>query len=243
MVYENRIRQVHLLGDEKVVQLFTPNKGIIEHTSVDEIGDDELLVLTDQRLITFTRTEGSREVRAVHLSKVEGISVKDDTRNPKPLYQGLSIILIGVLVYLVLGTFSTGGWTAGFLGGIIGILGLIYIGQFLAWEQGGEITFHGGSWKTIFPYTNMSESQVQTAIHKYFQLNSGEDSNRSVEQPSGYLEPLEPHGPEGGLSASDSNKDEEISETTNLKLVQGPDPDPNPAASPCSDESIHRPLP
>ena len=215
MVYENRIRQVHLLQNEKVVQLFTPTKGIVEHPGVDEVDemeDDELLVLTDQRLITFTRTEGKREVRAIHLSKVDGISVRGDTRNLKPLYQGLSIILVGVLVYLVLGTFSTDGWTAGFLGGTIAILGLIYIGQFLAWEQGGEITFHGGSWKTIFPYTNMSESQVQTAIHKYFQLNSGEVPNKSVQQPSEWLEPLEPHGLECGLSASDSNKDKEVTE-------------------------------
>ena len=243
MVYENRIRQVRLLQNEKVVQLFTPNKGIVEHPSVDETGDDELLVLTDQRLIIFTHTEGTREVRAIHLSKVDGISVRGDTRNPKPLYQGLSIILVGVLVYLVLGTFSTNGWTAGFLGGTIGILGLIYIGQFLAWEQGGEITFHGGSWKTAFPYTNMSESQVQTTIHKYFQLNSGEAPNKSVQQPPEYLEPPELHGPEGGLSTSDSNKDKEDAETTIPKLVQGPDPDPNHAANPCSDESIRKPLP
>ena len=172
---ENRIRQIPLLAEEVVVELFVPDDGIVDHPP----DEGSLLSLTNRRLIAFVDVEGKKETRITSLEKVDGVSVKAHSRNPKPLYQGLSLGLVGVLVYLVLGTFGDGVTVAAFLGGAIGFLGLLFIARYLTWEQGGEVTFQVGAWELTFPYSsNRVVPEAYQVIHRYFQLKAGESIER-----------------------------------------------------------------
>ena len=172
---ENRIRQIPLLAEEVVVELFVPDDGIVDHPP----DEGSLLSLTNKRLIAFVDVEGKKETRITSLEKVDGVSVKAHSRNPKPLYQGLSLGLVGVLVYLVLGTFGDGVTVAAFLGGAIGFLGLLFIARYLTWEQGGELTFQVGAWELTFPYSsNRVVPEAYQVIHRYFQLKAGESIER-----------------------------------------------------------------
>jgi hypothetical protein len=154
-----------------LVHLFDPIKSSLDIPT--ERGD--LLALTDRRLIAFTDEEGKAETRMVSLNRIEGASVRSASRNPKSLYQGMTLILVGIMVYLVMGTFSTSGTVAAFLGGAIGFLGILFIGRFLAWEQGGELAFLVGTWEVCFPYrSNKAAAQVHQLIHRLFQLQAGE---------------------------------------------------------------------
>ena len=146
----SRLRQIPRLAEEVVVELFVPDDGIVDHPP----DEGSLLSLTNRRLIAFVDVEGKKETRITFLEKVDGVSVRAHSRNPKPLYQGLLLGLVGVLVYLVLGTFTDGVTVAFFLGGAIGFLGLLFIARYLTWEQGGELTFQVGAWELTFPYSS-----------------------------------------------------------------------------------------
>lgn len=237
MVYGNRIRQVPLLDGEEVVQLFAPSEGIVDGPSEEE----ELLVLTDRRLITFTHEEGKEEVRTLPLDKIDGASVKGGRRDSKPLYQGVSIILVGVLVYLVLGYERDEVMTAALLGSAIALLGLVFIGRYLSWEQGGEITFYVGPREMIFPYNNsMAASQVHAVIHRYFQLKVGEEPSKYTPGVSPSLEPYDVGEPGYGLSSSDTVDNRGDPEVPSPELERDPGPGPDSAPGPGSDESSHR---
>ena len=227
-----------LLAGEEVVQLFAPNKGVVDR--LPEEG--ELLVLTNERLITFTQEDGKDETRMSPLEKIDGVSLKGSKRNPKPLYQGIILIIVGILVYLVLGTFSTGVAEAAILGGAIAFLGVLLAGRYIAWEQKGEVTFQAGMLDLTFPYhSNTAAAQIYQVTHRYFQLKGGEDIEERWAQtsPVRELHPLVES--EYGLWASDAM--EEDLEVPSPESEMGPHLGPDPAPGPGSDESSHRLLP
>lgn len=238
MKNSNRIRQIPLLAGEEVVQLFAPNNGVVDR--LPEEG--ELLVLTNQRLITFTQEDGRGETRMSSLEKIEGVSMRGGKRSAKALYQGITLIIVGILVYLVLGTFSTGVAQAAILGGVIAFLGVLFASRYIAWEQRGEVTFQVGAWQLTFPcYSSTAASQIYQVAHRYFQLKGGEDIEERWAQapPVADLHPLDE--PECGLRASDAM--EEDLEVTSPAPGTGLHPGPDPAPGPGSDESSHRLLP
>ena len=191
-VAEN-VRHVTLLSEEEVVTLMSPEEGIVDHSPTG----GNLLALTNKRVIAFLNAEDKKETRVAFLSKVNSVSIFTHGRDFKPLYQGISLIMTGFLVYLLVGTFSTGvpfntGFSiAAFLGGAIAVLGLLFIVRFITWEQGGELVFRMGVLDLSFHYnSNKATPDAYEVMHQCFQMQAGEDIS-SIQSESDQVEEME----------------------------------------------------
>lgn len=191
-VAEN-VRHVTLLSEEEVVTLMSPEEGIVDHSPTG----GNLLALTNKRVIAFLNAEDKKETRVAFLSKVNSVSIFTHGRDFKPLYQGISLIMTGFLVYLLVGTFSTGvpfntGFSiAAFLGGAIAVLGLLFIVRFITWEQGGELVFRMGVLELSFHYnSNKAAPDAYEVMHRCFQMQAGEDTP-SIHSQSDPMEEME----------------------------------------------------
>ncbi len=173
---DGRIRDVHLLQDERVVALLDGTSGLAEVPT----RSGALLALTDRRVLSFIDAEERHETHVASIDKVQGVSIRAHRRPQKPLVQGVVLILAGILVYLLVGTFSTGipvnaGITIGaILGGAVALLGVLFIIKYLFWEQGGELVFQTGGLELNFLYNSGKATiDVQQLLHRFFQIQSG----------------------------------------------------------------------
>ena len=171
-----KIRGVHLLEDEKVVGMLDGAAGLIETPT----RQGPLLALTNRRVVSLLDAEDRRETHAASIDKIQGVSIRSNRRPFKPLLQGVVLILVGILIYLVVGTFSTGipvnaGITIGaLLGGAVALLGILYVVRYLFWEQGGELVFQTGGLELVFPYrSDKSRSHIHGLLKRFFQLQAG----------------------------------------------------------------------
>ena len=183
------IREVRLLDDERVVGLLDGSSGLVETPT----RHGPLLALTDRRVISLIEAEDRHETHVASIGKVQGVSIRAHQRPQKPLVQGVVLILAGILVYLLVGTFSTGipvnaGITIGaLLGGAVALLGLVYIARYLLWERGGELIFQTGGLELTFLYNSPEAAlAVQQLLRRFFQLQSGQEPG-----------PLYPHAAAG----------------------------------------------
>ena len=177
----DRVRQVTLLAGEKILALLNPKDGLLP--KAPEVGG--LLTLTSRRLITFSELDGRKETRTIPLEGVEDVCVRSSSRNPKPLYQGLTLMFVGLLVYLVMGTFSDDGRiVAALLGLAIGLLGLLFIGRYLAWEQGGELIVSLGGREVSFPLeSERAMEQSYEVLNGIMRAKAGESMVEALEIP------------------------------------------------------------
>ena len=180
-----KIRRVHLLEGETVVGLLDGSKGLVEVPT----RRGALLALTERRVLTLLDDEDRQETHMASIDKIQGVSMRLNRRSLKPLLQGVLLILAGIIVYLVVGTFSTGipvnaGITiSALLGGAVALLGLLFVLRYLFWEQGGEIVFQTGGLELVFPYRSQKTIvPVHELLRRFFQLQSGMA-----------VEPLYPH--------------------------------------------------
>ena len=167
---------MRLLRGERVVGLLDGSSGLVEVPTLY----GPLLALTDRRVISLIEAEDRRETHVASIEKVQGVSTRAYQRPQKPLIQGVVLILAGILVYLLVGTFSTGipvnaGITIGaLLGGAVALLGLIYIARFLLWMKGGELIFQTGGLELTFLYNSERAAlAIQQLLPRFFQLQSG----------------------------------------------------------------------
>ena len=139
-----------------------------------------LLALTERRVLTLLDDEDRQETHMASIDKIQGVFMRSNRRSLKPLLQGVLLILAGIIVYLVVGTFSTGipvnaGITiSALLGGAVALLGLLFVFRYLFWEQGGEIVFQTGGLELVFPYRSQKTIvPVHELLRRFFQLQSG----------------------------------------------------------------------
>ena len=96
---QNSVRELSLLDGEKIEQLFVPENGLVSDTP----WKGQLLVLTNQRLISFVQSDGHQETLLAPLDELKGVSVKANARGSRDLLQGFALMIIGIVSYLVLG--------------------------------------------------------------------------------------------------------------------------------------------
>ena len=167
------IRELRLLNGERIEDRFVPDTG-----SVPEIPRrGPLLVLTSHRLISFNEDNGDKHSSIAALAELEGVSIKANTRGLRDLFQGLFLLVVGILTYIVLGYILDGVTVALALGAAIAFVGMLFMGKYLFWEEEGSVTFLAGAWETSFPYKNdRASSDLYRLIDRCFQLklNTGE---------------------------------------------------------------------
>ena len=175
MVYQQRqlgtaqasIRELPLLEGEEVEEQFVPYDGLVPETP----WKGDLLVLTNQRVISFVENDGHKETLLAPLQELKGVSVKAYAKGLKNMSQGLMLILVGIVAYFIIGYILESVTIAAALGAAIMFVGVVFIARYFFWEQEGTITFQGGSWELRFPYkSNMASACVYKLVNRFFQL-------------------------------------------------------------------------
>ena len=168
----NSVRGLPLLPGERIEEQFVGDGGLVANTPQK----GQLLILTNQRVISFVQSDGHREMFLAPLKELTGVSVKANTRGFRDLVQGLVLMVIGILAYFILGYILEGITIALALGAAIVFVGVLFLGKHLFWEEEGSITFHVGRWDLIFPYkNNRASADVHRLIDRFFLLKL--DSN------------------------------------------------------------------
>ena len=161
------VRELPLLEGEQIEEQFVPYDGLV----TDPPMKGELLVLTNQRVISFLHSDGHRETILAPLEDLNGVSVRANTRGLKHLSQGLLLILVGVVAYFIIGYILDGVTIAAALGAAIAFVGVLFIARYFFWEEEGSITFQGGNWELSFPYkSNLAGAMVYKLVNRFFQL-------------------------------------------------------------------------
>ena len=161
------VRELPLLDGEKVEEQFVPENGLVPDTPLK----GELLVLTNQRVLSFVHSDGHRETFLASLEELKGVSVKASTRGFKDIFQGLTLMLMGILSYFILGYILDGVSIASALGAAIVFVGILFLAKYFFWEEEGSITFQGGNWELSFPYkSDRASIDVFKLIDRFFQL-------------------------------------------------------------------------
>ncbi|MBM3925019.1 MAG: hypothetical protein FJ320_03390 [SAR202 cluster bacterium] len=241
----NRIRQVTLLAGEKTLAILDPKDGLIPKAS--ERGG--LLVLTSRRLVTFTELEGRKETRTIPLEKVEDVCIRTSKPSTKPLLQGASLLLAAFIVAFVLSAMTDQpNEVAILLGLAIALLGVLFIGRYFAWEQGGELTVSLGPRDVSFSLeTERSIEQSYEVVNGINRARAGEPVLEAEESPEVNVElfsgmaadsddqPLAPVPTEPSMRANEP--------TPSQSTERDPRPSPDGPLGPGSVESSRTPQP
>jgi hypothetical protein len=177
----DRVRQVNLLSGEKILSILSPKDGLIPKAP-EEGG---LLALTSRRLITFTEMEGRKETRTIPLESVEDVCIRTSKPNTKPLLQGASLLLAAFIVAFVLSSMTDQpNEVAILLGLAIALLGVLFIGRYFAWEQGGDLSISLGSREVAFPLeTKRAMEQSYEVLNGITRAKAGETIPEAQESP------------------------------------------------------------
>ena len=168
------IRELPLLEGEQIEERFVPDDGLVPDVPLK----GELLVLTNQRIVSFAQNNGHKETLLAPLGELQRVSVRANTRGLKNLSQGLILILIGILVYFIIGYVLDGVAIALALGLAIVVVGILFIARYLIWEDEGSISFHVGGWEVRFPYkSNKASLDVYKLINRFFELKLNTNSH------------------------------------------------------------------
>ena len=156
------MEQIKLLEKERIVSIFCSQNGFIKEYNPDHSN----MIITNIRILLHTQKQGLSSIEAAPLDQISGVSTHASERNTKHLYQGVSLILLGVFVFLLLGSVTSGGVPALLLGSAICLLGTLFIWQYLSWIPVGEIQFLVNGHSLLFPYTsNQAREQSITLLN------------------------------------------------------------------------------
>ena len=161
------LRELPLLEGETIEEQFVPDEGLVSDTP----WNGQVLVLTNQRIISFVENDGHNETLLAPIGEMKAVSVMANTRGVRDLVQGLGLVLIGILAYFILGYILDGVTVALALGAAIIFVGVLFVIKYLFWEEEGTIIFRGGSWDLSFPYkNNRASADVYKLVNRFFQL-------------------------------------------------------------------------
>ena len=183
------IRDLPLLESEKIEEQFVPYEGLVSDTP----DKGQLLVLTNQRVISFIENDGHKEMFLAPLAELKGVSLKGSTRGLKSLFQGFIMILVGILSYFIVGYILDGISIAVALGAAVSFVGILFIARHFVWEEEGSVAFQGASWELRFAYkSNRASYDVYKLINRFFELKQGTNSHGPLEPEEPQKAPWEP---------------------------------------------------
>lgn len=175
--YLTKIRNVALLPDERVDNLFSPEKGLVK----EPLGEGQLLVTTNERIISFSQHQGSNETYMVPVEELKGIVVRSSgTRSSTSLLQGLLLVGGAFALYVVLSYWLTGqfrGPNIPFINvdaaPVIILVAILSGGWFLMRyylaPSNGLATFRGTNWSFAFPFSpSVAEDDIYRLANATF---------------------------------------------------------------------------
>ena len=175
------VRQVPLLPGESIEQLFLPQHGLVSVPTEKE----DLLVLTNRRVIFFSQEEGNHRVTMMGADGLKGFTLRTKGRNPRHLYNGLLLMVAGILVYLLVGYFISGTLgvvVAAIAGAAVVIVGVFTAMRYLVWVEEGSIVFHSGGWDLTLRYHGQKAKQdAQVLLEHLFRIKQGTISHHPLD--------------------------------------------------------------
>ena len=177
-----QIRKVPLLPDEAINCIVSARNGILREP--DPTG--RLLVTTNQRIMLFSHGSRERTTILLPIEKLTGQTLTEQDNSPASLFQGLLVLIAGVLIYLFCGY-----WLSDHLNGpniplinmdlwALILLASLITGGWLIWryyfsKEGFQITFKGSGWPYDFEYhgpeSHLEEILEITLLCGYFDTN------------------------------------------------------------------------
>ena len=184
------IRGVPLLPNEKVASFFSKGDGTVGEAP----REGPLLALTTKRVLSFSEDGNRKETTITTLSNIHAVTAVVSHRNNRVLLQGLMLILLGVIAYLLTGLFVVrdGVLVPAVVGTVIGLFGAYQILRYLFWEEEGTITFQAwgteqsaGSWKLTFQCQGTSAKEAQQLVDAFFKLKFQEEPDEQAHEATG----------------------------------------------------------
>ena len=170
------VRQVSMLPEESISYIFTSEKGLITEPS----SEGRMLVLTNQRIITFGQKDGVRETVLVPLEGVKAVSVKVGKRSRGTLFQGGMMIVAAVFFYVLLAYWLTGRIhgpavpiirmdLVAFVVFLAILTGVALLAQIYFVKPDGEVTIQGECIKFTFPFRGVpAEDEMYILVNAAF---------------------------------------------------------------------------
>ena len=154
-----QIRKVPLLPNEAINCIVSATNGIIKEPEPR----GRLLVTTSHRIMLFAHGSRDRTTILLPIEKLTGQTLTEQDSSPVSLFQGLTVLTSGVLIYLFCGY-----WLSDHLNGpniplinmdlwAVILLASLITGGWLIWryffsKEGFQITFKGSGWSYDFEY-------------------------------------------------------------------------------------------
>ena len=187
---QDAIRQVGLFQGERIEQVFVSDQGLVDATPAK----GPLLVLTSQRVVAFSRQDERQETTMVPLEELKGASLRSHGRSLKNLYQGLALVVVGILAYPLIGLFiitSGSPLIPAGLAAIIIVVGVMMMSRYFFWEEEGSISFMAfhekGSWELTFPFRGKTAGRDSSkVVNRFFELKLEGDQHPKEEKDSTY---------------------------------------------------------
>jgi len=175
--YLTKIRNVPLLPHERVDSVFSPEKGLVD----EPWGEGQLLVTTDERILSFSQNQGSKEIYMVPVGELKGIVVRSSgTKSSTSLMQGLLLLGGAVAIYIVLSYWLTARFTGPNIpiinldvGPLIILLSILLGGwllmRYYLAPSTGSATFRGTNWSFAFPFSqSVAEDDMYKLVNSTF---------------------------------------------------------------------------
>ena len=152
-----------------------------------------MLVLTNQRVISFGSRDGRRETVLMPVEEVKVVAVQSGLRSKVMLFQGGLTVLAGVVIYLVLMYWLEGKFEdpdiplirmglVAFLVFLAILAGVGMISQFYFSKPDGEVAFQGDGVKLVFPFRGeAAENDIYQVVNSTFAARQSVNGNSAIE--------------------------------------------------------------
>ena len=180
-----RVRDVTLLTGEKVTHAFSPDDGLVA-----EAGEEgQLLIATNQRIISFSQDHGHNETVLVPVEERKGVTLRTNARSSVNLFQGLMLAVGGIFAYLVIGYWLSGKLKGPNvpvisidLGPLVALVAIVWgvalIARYYFSKEDNLVTFRGSNWAFTFPYRGeKAEKEVYQVVNTLFTHRRSRDGH------------------------------------------------------------------
>ena len=168
---QQEIRRIQLLEDEELWLVLHERYGLLEEAPPE----DNCVLLTNQRLIGFSREESRRRRVLLSLQAVDAVEVTDPARSLRPLVTGGLLILAALVVAWLASVFNVGGFLPWLIEGILVLLGAITASTYFAAEETAVITFRTHTTEVALPLrTPQALRDAYSMAQGFFQAKAGQ---------------------------------------------------------------------
>jgi len=186
-----KVRKIAILPGEDIALSFSSQQGLVSEPT----SDGDLLIVTSERVFSFTDDRGNRAGDVVRVEDIDEIIVTDVKKNYWNLYQAIFMTISGLFIYLCLAYWITGKWNgptvpiinidAGPLILLIAILVCFWlISQRYYRQRNASITLKGQAWSiTTSTGGSNSESDLYELANVLSEKVSGSRPKASKHSP------------------------------------------------------------